>query len=293
MARPAKVEIFQRIPAKLGEGPCWHPQRRTLWWIDIDGKKYFEAKLDGTPARAMASEQAIGAVAPTRAGGLIAALHRGIFLVDPDTGATSPFAEAPRHDARNFRFNDGKVDPRGRFWAGTTSLDDRRGESRLYRITAEGVATAMHEGVSISNGLAWTPDGGTLYYIDSPTRTVQEFSYDLEHGTIGAPRVAIALGEADGWPDGCCMDAEGFLWVAHWGAAKVTRWDARAGRLLETVSVPVRNVTSCAFAGPKLDQLFITTAQDSPQSPPEPEAGYVFRFEPATTGLPVAAFGGE
>jgi sugar lactone lactonase YvrE len=235
----------------------------------------------------------MGALAPTVGGGLVAALRDGIYLLDPDSGAASLFAAAPGHDPALFRFNDAKVDPRGRFWAGTMALDGRAGQSRLYRIGADRAVQTMREGVTISNGLAWSPDARTLYYIDSPTRTVQAFAFDLEQGTIGAPRVVITFGEADGWPDGCCMDVEGGLWIAHWGAAKVTRWEPVAGKLLGTVSLPVSNVTSCAFGGPKRDQLFITTAVDDNQAGAEPEAGHLFRIDPGVTGPALLSFAGR
>ncbi len=290
-ARYSKVEIFQPVPAHLGEGVCWHPSRQTLWWIDITGQRFYESALSGGAPRVLDSAQMIGAVAPTGKGGLIATLRDGIYLVDPDSGVATLFASAPKHDPREFRFNDAKVDPRGRFWAGTMALDFRSGQSRLYRINADRSVAVMREGISISNGLAWSSDARTLYYIDSPTRTVQAFAFDLEHGTIGPPRVVIAWKESEGFPDGCCMDAEGCLWVAHWGAGKITRWEPEAGRLLGTVSLPVANVTSCAFGGVKRDQLFITTAvDDEKKSGAEPEAGFVFRIDPGTTGPELAAF---
>lgn len=292
MAASAPVDIVHPISARLGEGVCWHPRRQTLWWIDILGQRFFESDLSGQPPRILESAQMIGAVAPTRSGGVIAALHQGIFLLDPATGGTTLFAAAPGHDVRQFRFNDAKVDPRGRFWAGTLALDHRAGESRLFRIDADRSVHLMREGVSISNGLAWSPDLATLYYIDSPTRVVQAFDFDVEHGTIGPPRVAITLGEADGWPDGCCMDAEGCLWIAHWGAGKVTRWEPRTARLRQTVAVPVANVTSCAFGGAKRDQLFITTAADEQRPGREPEAGYLFHLDPRTSGPELPDFAG-
>lgn len=293
MSRYPEVEVFQRVPAKLGEGICWHPARGTVWWIDIVGQRYYESDVAGSPPRILQSAQMIGAVAPTVDGGLVAALGDGIYLVDPNTGRESRFATAPGHDATQFRFNDGKIDPRGRFWAGTLALDNRSGQSRLYRIDADKCVTTMHEGVSISNGLAWTADARKLYYIDSPTRTVQVFDFDLEHGTIGPPRVAITLGEADGWPDGCCMDAEDCLWIAHWGASKVTRWKPETATLLQTISLPVANVTSCAFGGEELDQLYITTAIDDGRMALEPEGGFLFRVDPKVTGPKLANFAGQ
>lgn len=292
MARFSKAEVFQRVPARLGEGPCWHPPRQTLWWIDILGQRFFEADLNGTPPRILECAQMIGAVVPTRSGGLMAALRDGIYRVDPASGATQLFAAAPGHDPGHFRFNDAKVDPLGRFWAGTLALDSRPGKSRLYRIDADRSVRVMQEGVTISNGLAWSSDARTLYYIDSPTRTVQAFAFDLEQGTLGPPRVAISLGEDDGFPDGCCMDLEGCLWVAHWGAGKVTRWQPETARLLDTISLPVANVTSCAFGGARRDQLFITTAVDESRRDSEPEAGYLFRIDPGVAGPDLAAFAG-
>ena len=286
------AEVFHRVPARLGEGVCWHARRRTLWWIDILGQRLFESDLSGAAPRELASPSLIGAVAPTARGGLVAALRDGIHLLDPDTGAFTPFATAPGHDPGQFRFNDAKVDPRGRFWAGTLALDGRAGQSRLYRIDADRRVCVMREGVTISNGLAWSADARALYYIDSPTRTVQAFEYDLEHGTIGPPRVAITFAEADGWPDGCCLDAEGGLWIAHWGAGKVTCWDPVAARLRRTVRVPVANVTSCAFGGPRRDQLFITTAVDDARAGAEPAAGWLFRADPGIVGPELATFAG-
>lgn len=293
MSRYSNVEVFHPVRARLGEGPVWHPQRQSLWWIDILGQRFFESDLSGTPPRELACAQMIGAVVPTQDGRMVAALRDGIHFVNPDSGVTTPCATAPGHDPLHFRFNDGKVDPRGRFWAGTLALDNRAGQSRLYRFDPDRSAHLMREGVTVSNGLAWSADARTLYYIDSPTRVVQAFDYDVEHGTIGPPRVVIALGEADGWPDGCCMDAEGCLWVAHWGAAKVTRWEPTTGRLLRTVKLPVANVTSCAFGGVGRDQLYVTSAVDDSRAGAEPEAGFLFRIDPGTVGPELPNFAGR
>ncbi|MEO7597835.1 MAG: SMP-30/gluconolactonase/LRE family protein, partial [Opitutus sp.] len=237
-------------------------------------------------------DQMIGAVTLTQRGGLLAALRDGIYLIDPETGAPTLFARAPGHDPSLFRFNDAKVDPSGRLWAGTLALDERPRQSRLYRIDGDGSVTAMVEEVSVSNGLAWTADGRTLYYIDSPTRTVRAFAFEAEHGTLGESKVVITLAETDGWPDGCCIDAEDKLWIGHWGGSQLTRWDPVAGRRLRTIKLPVANVTSCAFGGPKLDHLFITTAVDKSRVQREPEAGFVFCIRPGVTGVDSVRFSG-
>jgi sugar lactone lactonase YvrE len=288
--QPSGPEIFQRTPARLGEGPCWHPRRQTVWWVDILGRKLFESGPDGGPVRTLDLPQMPGAVAPASDGRLIAALHHGVFLCDPDSGTLMPFAVPPGHDPAVFRFNDGKVDPQGRFWAGTIALDSRPQQSTLYRFDGDKSCAVQRAAVSISNGLAWSPDGRTLYYVDSPTRQVQAFPFEGERGTLGPPRIAFELAEDDGWPDGCCMDAEGCLWLGHWGAAKLTRWDPATGRRLRTVPLPVNNVTSCAFGGAKLDRLFITTAVDADAKKPEPEAGFIFCLDPGVAGLPPSEF---
>jgi sugar lactone lactonase YvrE len=286
-----RAEIAQRVPAQLGEGPCWHPARATLWWLDIVGRKLFEWDTRSPAARTVPISQMPGSISPTSDGGLIAALHHGIYLVSPEDGAPELFASAPGHDPQKFRFNDGKVDPQGRFWAGTLSLTGLQEESRLLRVSRGREVVVAREHVTISNGLAWTPDGGTLYYVDSPTRRVQAFDFDGEGGTLHHARTAFTLGDDDGWPDGCCMDAEGCLWLAHWGAGKLTRWNPASGRRLLTVKLPVTNVTSCAFGGPKLDLLFITTAApDTPGAVAEPEAGFLFTIAPGVQGLPIPVF---
>ena len=287
-----RPEVFARHASHLGEGPCWHPRRRSLWWVDITGARIMEAPADGGSVRELRLSQMPGAIVVTRRGDFLGALREGFFRIDPDSGVETPVALAPEHDPREFRFNDGKVDPQGRLWAGTLALDFRPGQSFLYRLGVEGGVTLVRRGISISNGLAWTPDGRTLYYVDSPTRVVQRFDFDPVAGTVGEPTVAFALGAGEGFPDGCSMDAEGCLWLAHWGASKLTRWDPRAGRCLLTVPLPVRNVTSCAFGGPKLDRLFITTAKDDENPAPEPEAGFVFCVDPGVPGLPVAEYAG-
>jgi sugar lactone lactonase YvrE len=289
--KPPRADLALRVPAQLGEGPCWHAARGTLWWIDITGRRLFEWDLAAEAPRTLSVAQLPGSIAPASDGRFIAALHHGFHLVSPENGSIERYAAAPGHDPQQFRFNDGKVDPQGRFWAGTLSLTGVKEESRLYRCTRDRQVVVALEQVTISNGLAWSPDGRTLYYVDSPTRRVQAFDFDGGRGEIHGARTAFTLGADDGWPDGCCMDAAGCLWLAHWGAGKVTRWDPAAGRRLLTVRLPVTNVTSCAFAGPRLDRLFITTAApDAPGAAPEPEAGFLFTFDPGVAGLPVPVF---
>lgn len=271
----------------------WHPVRKSLFWVDIPGMKVFETRPGEKETRSFQLDQKVTAVAPSSDGKLIAALHRGIYLLDPDTGLATEFAAPAGLNPERIRFNDGKCDPAGRFWVGTFAWNDKPGTAHLYRVDAKRSITAMRDGVTCSNGLSWTADTKTLYYIDSPTRTVQAFDFDIATGTLSRHRIAITFTEADGLPDGCTMDAEDHLWIAHWGGSKVTCWDPKNARLLDTLHLPVSQVTSCAFGGPKLETLFITCASEGlseAQKRAEPETGFLFSAQPGARGVPANIF---
>jgi sugar lactone lactonase YvrE len=195
------------------------------------------------------------------------------------------------------RFNDGACDPAGRFWAGTVAHDVRPGAGALYRLDPDGTITTVLEGVTESNGLGWSPDGGILYYIDSGEREprVRAFDYDLETGRIGwEPHELIGFPPGPVVPDGLVVDAEGCLWVAMWGGGEVRRY-APTGGLLATFPVPVSRPTCPGFGGPGLADLYLTTAwegMDDQQRAAEPLAGHLLRTRPGTEGLPAGTFGG-
>lgn len=298
MASPTtdpRVSLFRSVPAQLGEGAVWHPGRQSLFWIDIKGCRIHETGLAGTAVRTHATEGMVGAVIPTASGGLLAALQSGIHRFDPDTGRSTPFACPAEHDATRIRFNESKCDPQGRLWAGTMAVDESGAQGALYRITPEGRSTRMRDHVAISNGLAWSADSRTLYYIDSPTRAVQAFDFDPETGNLSRPRVAIDLASTPGFPDGCTIDVEGNLWIAFWDGGCVMRWDPVRARLLETLRIPVSQVTTCTFGGPRLDVLFVTSAAvnlTEAQRREQPEAGFVFAAQVGTSGRPADCFAG-
>jgi len=212
-----RVSVFRSIPAVLGEGVMWHPARNSLFWLDITGRKVFETLPGREETRSLQLDQMVTAVAPTDDGKLVAALHRGIYLLDPDTGTVAEYARPTSFDHQHLRFNDGKCDPAGRFWAGTMGLNNEREVGCLYRIDAKRSISVMRERITCSNGLAWSADAKTLYYIDSPTRCVQAFDFEVATGVLSNHRVAIAFTESDGLPDGCTIDAEDRLWVAPLG----------------------------------------------------------------------------
>jgi sugar lactone lactonase YvrE len=192
------------------------------------------------------------------------------------------------------RFNDGKCDPAGRFLAGTMDNAENEASGSLYSYSPGGTLQTLLTGVRISNGLTWSPDYRTFYHIDTPTRQVTAFEYDPVTGNIANPRPAVTVPSELGWPDGMTSDAEGMLWVAMWGGAKLTRWDPATGQLLEAIPIPALNVTSCVFGGPHLTDLYITSARKgmmAEQLAKYPLSGGLFRIRTNSQGMPTFAFG--
>ena len=222
------------------------------------------------------------------------ALHHGFGSLDLDTErveiVASPEQVVPAH-----RFNDGKCDPAGRFWAGTLALDGTPEVASLYRLDADKSVHKMLGQVTCSNGIVWTLDNKTMYYIDTALRRVDVFDYDLESGDISGRRTAFAVPSEMGYPDGSTLDSEGMLWVALWQGGAVSRWNPGTGELLQVVKVPAPNVTSCAFGGLGLDRLYITTARNgmSEEALAEyPLAGGLFCADVGVTGMPAFGFAG-
>lgn len=209
---------------------------------------------------------------------LILGLDRSLIRFDLETGKQEKMLEL-EHEFPLHRFNDGKVDPRGRIWIGTLSTLFTEGAGSLYRISEDLIIEKKLENLTISNGMAWTEDQSSFYFIDSPTQKVQEFGFDVVSGEISFKRIVIDVPKEIGTPDGMCIDQEGMLWIAHYGGSGVYRWNPKSGNLLDKIDLPVPHVTSCAFGGPNLDQLLITTAQEnlSPELLMQfPESGNVF-----------------
>jgi len=204
----------------------------------------------------------------------------------------------PEQDRPENRFNDGKCDPAGRFWAGT--MLNGAGESdpphgSLYSLDAHHHVQHRLSGVRISNGICWSPDKTTMYFVDSPNRWVDAFDYDDATGAIGNRRVAVTVPREYGMPDGMTIDAEGMLWVAGWGGGQVSRWDPATGKFLETIAVPASQSSACAFGGPNLDELYITSARiglDAATLAHEPHAGSLFVARPGVKGTEAFEFAG-
>jgi len=287
-----KPEILIDAHAVLAEGPCWDSERRVLYWTDGLGSKIHRYHWDTGRNETMELDQYVGCVVPRKEGGLIAALQHGIYRIDDQLSELELVNDIER-EIENNRLNDGKCDSRGRLWFGSMSMtanqEDREFEvtGSFYCLDRDLQVRKQFGGVGISNGIAWNRDESVMYYIDSVTNQVAEFPFDPDIGITGERNTAVEIPKKEGLPDGMTIDEEGMLWVAHFFGGCVTRWDPRTGRQLAKLSLPVTNVTCCAFGGPELDELFITTARielTPDQLKQEPHAGAVFVARPGVRG---------
>ncbi len=292
-------ELVCAARAAIGEGPCWDDRTSRLYWVDILGKAVHIFDPASRRDHLIPLDQQVGCLALRERGGVVVGLERGIYRLDLDAGEQTLLA-APETDRPRNRFNDGQCDAAGRLWIGSMSMDENDGAGRsapagsLYRLDPDGRITRLFGGVTISNGIAWSPDNQTMYYIDSPTRRVDAFDFNLAAGAITNRRTVITLPDDAGLPDGMAADAEGFLWIGQWGGWQIGRYDPRTGRCVQAIRLPVKNVTSCAFGGPTLEDLYITTARlgADENDPRQTEAGGLFCCRPGARGLPTRRFQG-
>src|SRR3984893_18658400 len=262
MPRRIEAEVVVDAAARHGEGPVWHPVQHTLDWVDIMAGHIH--RYDPRTGRDVVIDvgQPVGAIAPRRAGGYVLAVEQGFALLDPS--GNSRVVAYVEHDEPPRRMNDGGCDSAGRFWAGTMAYDFAPGAGALYRLDPDFTVTEMLAGVTISNGLDWTDDDRTMYYIDSPAHSVDAFDFDGRSGRISNRRRVVEVPSdptspnGSTVPDGMTLDAEGFLWVAVYGASEVRRYSPD-GRIHCVVTVPACAVTSCSFGGEDLSDLYITS----------------------------------
>ena len=292
VAMPAQ-SVFSALAA-LGEGALWNPATQRLYWVDIEGWAFHTFDPATGRDQVFPTGARVGTVVPLPNGNVLVALQTGIHRLDTATGQLTCLANPLARPG--LRFNDGKCDPAGRFWVGTFDLAHIEGGGTLYRYDPDGGLHVMLTGITNSNGIAWSLDRTTMYYIDTPTFTVQAFDYDHASGAIANPRVVVRFPAGEAFPDGMTLDAEGKLWVALWGGGAVHRYDPGTGRLLQAVPVPAPFTSSCAFGGPDLRTLYITTARGglTPQQLASfPLSGNLFAATPGVSGVPACFFGGE
>ena len=277
----------------LGEGARWDDRHDELLRVDIVAGRVFRDRVndDGSlvPVRTYQVPGTVGAIAPVAGDdGWLLAAGSGFGHLTRE-GAFRQFAEVT---PAGTRMNDAACDPQGRFWAGTLADDHRAGGGALYRLDRDGKIEMVLNGLTIANGLGWSPDGATMYLADSGPRLVHAFDFDTVRGTVSGGRVLVSVDSETGAPDGLTVDAAGDLWVAIYGGGCVRRYSAD-GELRETLTVPAEQSTSCAFAGPGLRRLFVTTGTENwsdEQRRAEPAAGIVYRFDTDATGRPASPF---
>ena len=289
------ADVVCALDAKslLGEGPLWDPKARVLYWVDIKRREIHRFDPATGQDEQWPTPEDIGSLAVRAKGGLVVAMKTGFHVFDPTTAKFTPVFD-PEHHLPGNRFNDGKPDRRGRFWAGSMDDAERSPSGGLYRLGTDFTCKRMVDGIICSNALCWSPDDRVLYYADSCTHTIWAWDFDADAGEIANRRVFVEVPPAEGDPDGATVDAEGGVWVAHWGGWRVTRYDPQ-GRIDRIVKLPVQKPTCPMFGGPGLDILYVTSAsiQLSPDElKRQPQAGGIFAFEPGVKGLPEAYFNG-
>ncbi|HEY8457863.1 MAG TPA: SMP-30/gluconolactonase/LRE family protein [Actinopolymorphaceae bacterium] len=285
----ADLEQVTEPYAHHGEGPVWYPGWGGLRFVDMLAGDIITVDLATGGATRLHIGEVAAAFRPRVGGGMVAAAERGFVLISDD-GAIHRLGDIWTDPG--IRMNEGGCDPQGRFYCGSMAYDSTPGAGTVYLLDTDQRVYTVFSGVTISNGLAWSPDHSTAYYIDTPTQRVDAFDYDPARGIIvESRRTVVSIPPEHGGPDGMTVDAEGYLWVAMWGGSAVRRY-APDGRLDGVVELPVSQVTACTFGGSDLDELYITTSRHGLPEGEQPEAGAVFAISPGVRGLPVLPYAG-
>jgi sugar lactone lactonase YvrE len=299
LVRMSRAEIWFQNRHLLAESPLWCAAERALFWVDIGTRALYRSSAGDAAPRSWQLPDYPGGIAEVAAGVVAVAMGEGVHLLDLNSGATHSLASAP-HMKPGVRFNDGRVDPRGRFWAGTMqnnfgpsgeSIPIERHDGALYRFDGNGDCRLIDSDVGIANTLAWSPDASLLYFADSLRGQIFLFDFDLDTGEARDKRLFFEM-PGHGVPDGSAIDADGCLWNARYGAGAVVRITSR-GAVDRIVQLPVPLVTSCTFGGRALETLYITSASSGlseAEFKKAPLSGSVFALEGAGCGMPVARF---
>ncbi len=288
-----EVEVAVDAHAQLGEGPVWDEASRRLVWADILGCTVHRFTPDTGADDVADVGQPVGAVATRTTPGLVIAMRDGFAFLDADTGDVQAIAGTEAHVTGN-RMNDGKCDSAGRFWAGTMAFDQAPAAGSLYRLDRDHSVEEVIHDVSISNGLCWSADDRSMYYIDSPTQGVDVFDFDAGSGGLSNRRRVIDIPKEAGLPDGMTIDEDGYLWVALYGGGAVGRYSPD-GELDRTVVLPAAQITSCTFGGSDFRDLYITSAAQELSEralAAQPHAGALFVCRPGPAGLPANRYAG-
>mgnify|MGYP000740063152 CR=1 FL=1 len=282
-----RAKLAFKIKATLGEGAIWNYKTQELYWIDIEAKQLNIYNPKSKENRILETKSRIGTVVPFTKKEALVALEDGIHKIDLKTGISTLFNDM-KNELPESRLNDGKCDPSGRFWVGSMHFNQTKGKANLYTITSENILKKKIDSVTISNGIVWTSDKKTMYYIDTPTSSIKAYDYNNETGEISNGKVAVLIPESLGFPDGMTIDEENMLWVGMWNGNAIIRFNPKTGKVISKVEVPAHNITSCAFGGENLDILYITSARvdmTKEEIAKYPLAGSVFKFKPGVKGV--------
>jgi sugar lactone lactonase YvrE len=282
-----KASLLYKSNCILGEGPSWHSQRKSFFWVDIEGKTVYEYNWQDKKTHQWQLQHRVSLVMEGNSDTMLLALQGGLAFLDLNTGKLDWLLDIEKEVSTN-RTNDGACDTEGRLWIGTMNLECKEGYGTLYCIDKDMQLQKKLEQLSIPNGIAWSLNNDKIYHTDTATSTVRSYFFYPFTGNISFERAAITVPSEMGSPDGMCMDEEGMLWIAHWGGFGVYRWNPENGMLLDKLELPVPQVTCCAFGGENLDHLFITTAKDGlseEQLGKYPDSGNVFIAKPGVKGI--------
>ncbi len=281
-----KTEILFDVKATLGEGPAWDEKTQTLYWVDILGKRIYAGGEVLTEL-----DDYIGCLAPTKNGHLIVGKRASFMDFDPATSQQTVLVTLP--ESATNRMNDGKCDPAGRLIAGTMDMNETDPTGSVYSYDGKSNRVLFRD-VTISNGMAWSADHKTFYYIDTPTCEVRAYDYDVKTGEIANRRKAFDVPKSLGWADGMTSDTEGNLWIAMWGGAQVTRWNPNTGQLLEQIPIPALQSSCPVFGGKNRNELYVTSARKGMSESDlskYPLSGGLFKVETKYEGMPTFEFG--
>jgi sugar lactone lactonase YvrE len=279
-----RVEVLARLGGRLLEGPAWDATRARVLLVDIEGRRRHAVDWATGAVTTHEAKETETAWIPRAAGGTVVVCRRGVRLADDD--GVGELALEVEEERRSNRSNDAKCDPAGRLWLGTMPDAEDEPVGSLYRVDADLSLTRVLEGTTISNGLGWSPDARWMYFVDSPTRRVDVFAYDIGVGEASDRSVFVETTDFPGVPDGLAVDAEGCVWVAMHDGVALLRFSPD-GRRVGTLDIPVPRPTSCCFAGPSLDRLVVTTAASD-----DGTGGDLFVCDVGVAGMPTIAFAG-
>jgi sugar lactone lactonase YvrE len=292
VAAGADVACVADAGCVLGEGPVWDGRSRTLYWVDIKNPAVHALDPRSGATRRWPMPAMIGAIGLRRQGGLVGAFKSGFAYIDLENDRVTAIVDLEADRPGN-RFNDGKVDPAGRFWAGSMDDGERKPSGDLYRLGPDLAVERFAIGFVVTNGIDWSYDGRTLYFVDSAARRILAYGFDMAAGQPGAPKLFAAVSE--GFPDGLTVDADDHVWSAHWNGGRVTRYRPD-GTVERVIAMPVPLCTSCCFGGPDLDTLYVTSASiglDAEERRRAPLSGGVFAVTSlGVRGRPAGIFSG-